>query len=68
MKVLLVYLRRKWSVVEYFEKALRKIADVEVFDFANTPYWSDFRFKLPFYIPKGITVSVKNILLRCSKN
>ncbi len=67
MNILLVYLRRKWSVVEYFEKALRKIADVEVFDFANTPYWGDFRFKLPFYIPKGIPVSVKNVLKKFNK-
>ncbi len=67
MNILLVYLKRKWSTAEYFEEAFRKFADVDVFNFAETPYWSDFRFKLPFYIPKGIPVSVKSVIEKFDK-
>lgn len=68
MNILFIYLKQKWSTAEYFEKALKKFADVCVFDFAKTPYWGDFRFKLPFYIPKGFPVSVQSVIKKFNKN
>lgn len=68
MNILLVYLRRKWSTAEYFEKAFKKFAQVYTFDFAKTPYWGDFRFKLPFYIPKGFPVFVQKVIKDFNKN
>ncbi len=62
MNILLVYLKQKWTVAEYVEKALKKFANVYSFDFASTPYWGDFRFRLPFYIPKGWPVSVLKVI------
>ncbi|MCS7232331.1 MAG: hypothetical protein RMJ67_09370, partial [Elusimicrobiota bacterium] len=61
-KILLVYLKHPWSMAEYVEEALKKFVDVYMFDFSSTPYWGDLRFKLPFYIPKGIPVSVNKVI------
>jgi len=62
MNIFLIYLNEPWCPPFYLEKVLRKKHQVKVFDFAQTPYWGDFRFKLPFYIPKGLPVSVQSVI------
>ena len=68
MNILLIYLKRRWSTAQYFEKALGKFARVYTFDFAETPYWGNLRFKLPFYIPKGLPVSIQSVIKKINKN
>ena len=68
MNILLIYLKQRWSAVEYLENALKKVANVETFDFAKSPYWGDLRFKLPFYIPKGLPVSIQSLIKKINKN
>jgi len=70
MNILLVYRSELWSPPFYLEKALKKKHNVNVYayDFLKSPYWGDFKFKLPFYIPKGLPVSVQSVIKKFNKN
>jgi len=62
MNILLVYLKTPYSPQFYLERVFKRKYNIESFDFAKTPYWSDLRFILPFYIPKGFPVSAETAL------
>jgi len=70
MNILLIYLTSHPAISSsppyFLEKALKK-HQVEVFGFNETPYWGDLRHKLPFYIPKGLPVSVQSVIKKFNK-
>jgi len=64
MKILLLYNKKNappWNASILIEKELKKKHQVEFFDLGQTPYWTDFYGKLPFYFPKGFPVSVQSV-------
>ena len=62
MNILLAYANSPGTSIRYLEKALNKKCNLIVEDLTQTPYWTDIRFKLPFYFPKGLPISIYRFL------
>jgi spore maturation protein CgeB len=67
VEILLLYLANRISPGFYLEKSLLQEANVTSFDLKRSPYWSDYNNVLPFYIPKGIPVSIRKLIRQYRK-
>ena len=47
--------------------ALQNEHDVEIVDLLKTPYWTDFKSRIPFYVPKGFPTSVQCLAKKSGK-
>ncbi|MBI1979154.1 MAG: hypothetical protein HYS58_00145, partial [Elusimicrobia bacterium] len=63
MNILLAHHHRDWNSLGFLhQKYYSDLGhDVLSVPLENTPYWTDWRNRLPFYIPKGIPVTVSSV-------
>lgn len=69
MNILLAYNHASWRQCGYYhEKYFRGLGhDVSLVDLESTPYWGDWKGRLPVYVPKGLPVSVSSLEKRFGK-
>jgi len=67
MNILLAYPKSPWTAIRWLDKAFKKKCNLTVLDLTKTPYWTDIRFLLPFYVPKGWPISISKILKKYGK-
>jgi len=63
MNILLTYNHSAWNRAGYYLEKYFTALGHKVFNIPleKTPYWSDWGFRLPVYIPKGLPVSIQSL-------